>query len=68
MEKDIADLTERVHALEALRDDIMLASEHGVRLIALIEGFSDAIAALQTQVNFLEVQLAAAQRANTIAN
>jgi hypothetical protein len=68
LHEERAAMAKRIGALESLRDETMLASEHGVRLIALIEGFADAVAALNTRANFLEVQLAAAQRLNSIAN
>jgi hypothetical protein len=65
---DIAELAERVHALESVRDDTMLASEHGARLIRLIEGFGDMIGALNTRVNFLERELAELQRQHGTTN
>jgi len=65
---DIAELAERVHALESLRDDTMIASDHGARLIRLVEGYSDMIGALNTRVNFLEQELAELQRQNGTTN
>ena len=58
---DMAELAERVAALEALRDDTMIASKHGAQIIRIIEKLSERLGRVETQLAIL-------QRANETAN